>query len=48
MKTKSTVQNGVVPTLCRMCDTRCAVNVHLKDGIMVDITPFETHPVNQG
>jgi anaerobic selenocysteine-containing dehydrogenase len=48
MKTKSTVQNGVVSTLCRMCDTRCAVNVHLKDGVMVDITPFETHPVNQG
>jgi anaerobic selenocysteine-containing dehydrogenase len=31
-----------------MCDTRCAVNVHLKDGVIADITPFDRHPVNQG
>ena len=48
MKVRATLQNGVVPTLCRMCDTRCAINVHLKDGSIVDITPFETHPVNKG
>ena len=34
--------------LCRMCDTRCAVNVHLKDGVIADITPFDGHPVNRG
>ena len=31
-----------------MCDTRCAVNVHLKDGVIADITPFDGHPVNRG
>ena len=31
-----------------MCDTRCAVDVHLADGVITDITPFESHPVNQG
>ncbi len=48
MKTRAIVPNGVVPTLCRMCDTRCAVNVHLNGGIIADITPFDGHPVNQG
>jgi anaerobic selenocysteine-containing dehydrogenase len=31
-----------------MCDTRCAVNVRVKDGVIAAITPFEGHPVNQG
>jgi anaerobic selenocysteine-containing dehydrogenase len=31
-----------------MCDTRCAINVHLKDGVICDITAFKGHPVNQG
>ena len=48
MNVRSSIQNGVVPTLCRMCDTRCAINVHLKEGVISDITPFEGHPVNQG
>jgi anaerobic selenocysteine-containing dehydrogenase len=48
MEVKTVQQNGVVQTLCRMCDTRCAVNVHIKDGIIAAITPFEGHPVNQG
>jgi anaerobic selenocysteine-containing dehydrogenase len=48
MKVRPVLQTGSVTTLCRMCDTRCAINVHLKDGVIVDITPFESHPVNQG
>ena len=48
MEVKTVKPDGVVQTLCRMCDTRCAVNVHLKDGVIADITPFEGHPVNQG
>ena len=35
MKSRAIVQDGTVPTLCRMCDTRCAIDVHLKDGVMV-------------
>ena len=48
MEVKTVKPDGVVQTLCRMCDTRCAVNVHLKDGVIADITPFNGHPVNQG
>ncbi len=48
MKVKTVIQDGVIQTLCRMCDTRCAINVHVKDGVIAGITPFEDHPVNQG
>lgn len=48
MNTRSAVQNGIVTTLCRMCETRCAVDVRIKDGVIIDITPFPDHPVNKG
>ena len=48
MDIKTIKQNGVIHTLCRMCDTRCAIDVHLKDGVIADITPFKGHPTNQG
>ena len=48
MEIKTAVPNGVVPTLCRMCDTRCAINVHIKNNVLTDITPFEDHPTNRG
>jgi anaerobic selenocysteine-containing dehydrogenase len=31
-----------------MCETRCAINVHIKNHVLTAITPFEGHPVNQG
>ncbi|MCP4690198.1 MAG: molybdopterin-dependent oxidoreductase, partial [Desulfobacterales bacterium] len=31
-----------------MCDTRCAIDVHLKDGVIVKIRPFAGHPANKG
>ena len=48
MKVRTVIPDGVVPTLCRMCDTRCAINVHIKDGVIAEITPFGGHPVNHG
>ena len=42
------IENGVVKTLCRMCGNRCSVNVHIRDGNMVEITPGEGNPSNQG
>ena len=48
MKVETAVPSGVVPTLCRMCDTRCAVNVHVKNHVLTEITPFPDHPVNRG
>ncbi|RTZ98789.1 MAG: hypothetical protein DSY90_02955 [Deltaproteobacteria bacterium] len=48
MKVRTPITDGVVPTLCRMCDTRCAINVHIKNSVIAGITPFENHPVNEG
>ena len=48
MNVKTVVPSGVVPTLCRMCETRCAINVHIKNQVLTDITPFEGHPINRG
>ena len=48
MTVKTICADGVVPTLCRMCDTRCGINVHLKNRRLIDITPFQGNPVNYG
>lgn len=37
-----------VQTLCRLCDDRCAVNVHLEKGRIVDIDGYAEHPWNRG
>lgn len=37
-----------VQTLCRMCGDHCGINVHLKDGKIVDITGNSNHPFNKG
>ena len=42
------VENGAVPTLCRMCSNRCSIVVHIEDGNMVDVRPLAGNPVNQG
>jgi anaerobic selenocysteine-containing dehydrogenase len=31
-----------------MCETRCAINVHIENQVLTKITPFEGHPVNCG
>jgi formate dehydrogenase (coenzyme F420) alpha subunit len=48
MEVRTVKPDGTVQTLCRMCDTRCAVNVHLKDGVIAAIAPFDGHVINQG
>ncbi len=41
-------ERKVVQTLCRMCDDRCAINVYLEDGKIVDIDGYKDHPWNRG
>ncbi len=48
MTARTVIENGVVPTLCRMCSNRCSIGIHITDGNMVDIAPLEGNPVNQG
>ena len=37
-----------VQTLCRMCDDRCGIDVHLEDGRIVDILGNKDHLWNRG
>lgn len=48
MKERTAVRNGTVKTLCRMCNTRCSIDVVIRDGIMTDILPGPGNPVNDG
>ena len=48
MKERTAVKNGTVKTLCRMCNTRCSIEVTIKDGIMTGILPGCGNPVNDG
>ena len=48
MKIRPIIQNGTVPTLCRQCDMHCGINVHFKNGKIIDITGLESHPQNKG
>lgn len=41
-------ERETVQTLCRMCDDRCAINVYLEDGKIVDIDGYKEHPWNRG
>lgn len=35
-------------TLCRMCDDRCGIDVHVEDGRVVDVTGNKDHIWNRG
>ena len=48
MTGQTVLKNGVVKTLCRMCSNRCSIAVHIRNGIMEEITPAEGNPINQG
>jgi anaerobic selenocysteine-containing dehydrogenase len=41
-------ERKTVQSLCRMCDDRCAINVYLEDGKIVDIDGYKEHPWNRG
>jgi anaerobic selenocysteine-containing dehydrogenase len=48
MTVRTVIKNGVVQTLCRMCSNCCSIEVHVRRGGMVEITPGEGNPINQG
>ncbi len=41
-------EREIVQTLCRMCEDRCGIDVHLENGRIVDITGNEDHLWNRG
>ncbi len=48
MKVKTAIHNGDVQTLCRQCGMHCGVNVHIRDGRIVDVSGQDEHPINRG
>jgi anaerobic selenocysteine-containing dehydrogenase len=36
------------PSLCRMCDNRCGINVTVENGRITDITGLKEHKWNHG
>ncbi len=48
MKVKTALHNGDVQTLCRQCGMHCGVNVHIRDGRIVDVSGRGEHPINRG
>jgi anaerobic selenocysteine-containing dehydrogenase len=48
MTVRTVIKNGVVKTLCRMCCNCCSIDVHVRRGGMMEITPGKGNPINQG
>ncbi len=40
--------DAVVRTVCGFCSTGCSLDVHVRDGSAVNVTPTVDHPVNLG
>jgi assimilatory nitrate reductase catalytic subunit len=39
---------GVASMVCGFCSTGCSLDVHLRDGVAVNLSPTTDHPVNLG
>ena len=48
MDAKTAVKKGVLPTICRQCDMRCGIRVHIKNGKLTKISGLDSHPQNRG
>jgi assimilatory nitrate reductase catalytic subunit len=42
------VPDRIVPTVCGFCSTGCTLDVHLREGQAVNLTPSTSSPVNLG
>ncbi len=40
--------NGTTSMVCGFCSTGCSLDVHLRDGVAVNLTPTTDYPVNLG
>jgi anaerobic selenocysteine-containing dehydrogenase len=48
LKPAALIEKGVISTLCRMCENRCSIDVHMRDYRMRRITPGANNPANRG
>jgi assimilatory nitrate reductase catalytic subunit len=40
--------DAVISTICGFCSTGCSLDVHVRDGVAVNVSPTADHPVNLG
>ena len=40
--------DSIATSICGYCSTGCSLDVHVKDGVAVNLTPTAGYPVNQG
>ncbi len=48
MTDRTVISDGIVPTLCRQCDMRCGIDVHIRGGRITKISGRKSHPENSG
>ena len=47
VKAKTEIENGILPTLCRQCNMRCGLNIHIVNGkIMLSDHPTIPRPIH--
>ena len=48
VKAKTAIENGILPTLCRQCNMRCGLNIHIANGKIAEIRGNKAHPQYRG
>ncbi len=48
MRSKTVIDNGTIPTLCRQCAQHCGVYAHVENGLVTRISGNRSHPENLG
>jgi len=48
MAVRTVIENGIVPTLCRLCDMRCGINCHIQNGRINKIRGMPGHVESRG
>jgi anaerobic selenocysteine-containing dehydrogenase len=48
MRSKTIIDNGSIPTLCRQCAQHCGIYAHVEEGRVTRISGNKSHPENLG
>ena len=48
IQAKTAIENGIISTLCRQCNMRCGVDIHIAKGKIAEIKGNKAHPQYRG
>ena len=48
MQSRTIIDNGIIPTLCRQCAQHCGVYAHVENGRVIRVSGNKSHPENLG